>query len=62
MDKSLRKFHELLTKWGIEMCGLLNPRDPFSAVLLYAINIIQIWHVKEPVWEHQFTLKLILPL
>ena len=43
------------------MCGLLNPTDPFSAILLSAVNTIQIQQVKEPVWEHQFTLKLISP-
>lgn len=30
------------------MCGLLNPTDPFSAILLSAVNTIQIQQVKEP--------------
>lgn len=31
----------------MEVCGLLNPRDHFCVVLLYAINTIQIQHVRE---------------
>lgn len=36
-------------KWGIEICGLLNPRDHFCGILLYAITTIQIQNVKEPI-------------